>query len=49
MKITLPAFGKVRDGMDVVDSIANDTPTLDGNGTVASTDQPRIVAIRMLD
>ena len=43
------AFGKVRDGMDVVDSIANDTPTLDGNGTVASTDQPRIVAIRMLD
>jgi len=43
------AFGKVRDGMDVVDGIANDTPTRDDNGSVAPADQPRIVAIRMVD
>lgn len=43
------AFGKVRDGMDIVDGIANDTPTRDDNGSVAPADQPRIVAIRMAD
>ena len=43
------AFGKVTEGMDVVDAIAENTPLQDSNGTVATADQPRIISIRMDD
>lgn len=43
------AFGKVTEGMDVVDAIAENTPVQDSNGTVAVEDQPRISSIRMDD
>ena len=43
------AFGKVTEGMDVVDAIAEKTPVQDGNGTVAPDDQPVITSIRMDD
>lgn len=43
------AFGKVTEGMDVVDAIAETTPVQDSNGTVAAEDQPKIVSIRMDD
>ena len=43
------AFGKVTEGMDVVDAIAENTPVQDGNGTVAPDDQPVIESIRMDD
>ena len=38
------AFGKVTDGMDVVDELA-DTPVLDRNGTVKPDDMPVILSI----
>lgn len=43
------AFGKVTEGMDVVDAIAANTPVQDDNGTVAPEDQPKITSIRMDD
>ena len=43
------AFGKVTEGMDVVDAIATTVPVQDSNGTVAPDDQPRITSIRMDD
>ena len=43
------AFGKVTDGMDVVDSIAENTPVIDSNGTVEAANQPKIVSIKMVD
>lgn len=43
------AFGKVTDGMDVVDAIAQKTPVQDSNGSVAAADQPRITRISMVD
>ena len=43
------AFGKVTDGMDVVDAITQQTPVQDSNGSVAAADQPRIVRIAMVD
>lgn len=43
------AFGKVTEGMEVVDAIAEKTPVQDGNGTVAPADQPKIVSIKMDD
>jgi peptidyl-prolyl cis-trans isomerase B (cyclophilin B) len=43
------AFGKVTEGMDVVDAIAENVPVQDANGTVAAADQPRITSIRMDD
>ena len=42
------AFGRVTEGMDVVDAIAL-TPVQDSNGTVAADDQPKITSIRMDD
>ena len=39
------AFGHVTDGMDVVDTICEDTPVQDNNGTVAAEDQPVITSI----
>lgn len=43
------AFGKVTEGMEVVDAIAQNTPVQDANGTVAPEDQPKITSIRMDD
>lgn len=43
------AFGKVTDGMDVVDALAQNTPVQDDNGTVAHDDQPKITSITMVD
>ena len=43
------AFGKVTEGMEVVDAIAENTPVEDANGTVAVENQPRITSIRMDD
>jgi peptidyl-prolyl cis-trans isomerase B (cyclophilin B) len=43
------AFGHVTSGMEVVDAIAENTPVLDGNGTVAKKDQPVITAVRVID
>lgn len=42
-------FGHVTDGMDVVDAICDATPVQDSNGTVASSDQPKITKITILD
>ena len=42
------AFGKVTDGMDVVDKLAK-VPVLDDNGTVEKKNQPKITSIRMDD
>ena len=43
------AFGRVTDGMEVVDAICENTPVEDGNGTVAWWNQPVITSIRILD
>ncbi len=43
------AFGKVTEGMDVIDAIATTTPVQDDNGTVAAESQPRIASVRMDD
>ena len=43
------AFGHVTSGIEVVDAIAENTPVLDGNGTVAKKDQPVITAVRVID
>jgi peptidyl-prolyl cis-trans isomerase B (cyclophilin B) len=43
------AFGRVTDGIEVVDAIVEQTPVQDSNGTVAGEDQPRITSIRMVD
>ena len=41
------AFGHVTQGMDVVDAICENTPVVDGNGTVKSGAQPVIESITM--
>ena len=43
------AFGHVTSGMDIVDSIANNTPVVDNNGTVLKEDQPVIETINVID
>lgn len=43
------AFGKVTDGMDVVDEICENVEVVDGNGTVADGQQPVIESIKILD
>ena len=40
------AFGKVTDGMDIVDKLA-ETPVKDNNGTVAPSDMPVIKSIKI--
>jgi len=40
------AFGKVTDGMEIVDKLA-ETPVKDNNGTVAQSDMPVIKSIRI--
>ena len=43
------AFGKVTEGIEIVDKICEDTQVVDGNGTVEKADQPVIESIRMKD
>lgn len=43
------AFGNVTSGMDVVDSICENTPTTDSNGTVPKESQPKISKITVTD
>ena len=39
------AFGQVINGMEVVDAICENTPVVDGNGTVLAENQPKIISI----
>ena len=43
------AFGKVTEGMEIVDAICQNTPVTDSNGTVTRENQPVITAIREED
>lgn len=43
------AFGKVTEGMEIVDKICEDIQTEDDNGTVLSENQPIINSIKMTD
>lgn len=43
------AFGKVTEGIEIVDKICEDTQVIDGNGTVEKAEQPVIESIRMTD
>ncbi len=43
------AFGKVTDGMDVVDQIVKDANPTDSNGTIAAANQPVITSIVVID
>lgn len=43
------AFGRVTEGMDIVDKICEDTPVQDDNGTVDKGDQPTITSIQVID
>lgn len=40
-------FGRVTDGMDIVDKICDDTPVTDTNGTVEKENQPVINSIKI--
>ena len=42
-------FGKVTEGMDIVDKICKDTPVEDDNGTVKPANQPVMESIRIMD
>lgn len=43
------AFGKVTEGMEIVDKICEDTPVTDDNGTVKAEDQPKIESVKVID
>lgn len=43
------AFGWVTEGMDIVDEICSKVPVQDDNGKVNSSDQPVIVAVKVVD
>ena len=43
------AFGKVTEGMEIVDQICEKTPVVDGNGKVEADKQPKIEAIKVID
>lgn len=43
------AFGKVTEGIEVVDQICEKTPVTDGNGTVEKKNQPKIESIKVVD
>ena len=43
------AFGKVTDGMEVVDKICENVIPVDNNGTVLKNEQPIIETIKMID
>ena len=43
------AFGKVTEGMEIVDKICEDVVPVDNNGTVLKSKQPLIESIKMID
>ena len=43
------AFGKVTEGMEIVDKICEDTPVTDDNGTVKAEEQPKIESVKVID
>ena len=43
------AFGKVLEGMEVVDAICQNTPVTDRNGTVEKANQPVITSIKRIE
>ncbi len=43
------AFGKVTEGMGIVDKICEDTPVTDNNGTVEAAKQPKIESVKVID
>lgn len=43
------AFGKVTDGIEIVDKICEEATPTDSNGTIEKENQPVITSIRMLD
>ena len=43
------AFGKVTEGMEIVEKIAKNTPVTDSNGTTLAKDQPVIESIKITD
>lgn len=43
------AFGKVTDGIEIVDKLCEDTQVEDSNGTVLKENQPVIEKITMID
>ncbi len=43
------AFGKVTEGIEVVDQICEKTPVTDDNGTVEKKDQPKIESVKVVD
>ena len=43
------AFGKVTEGMDVVDKICDDAKPIDNNGTIEKENQPVIESIKFID
>ena len=43
------AFGKVTEGIEIVDRICASTPVTDGNGSVAKANQPVITAVRVVE
>ena len=42
-------FGTVTEGMEIVDKICEDTPVIDGNGTVEAENQPVIESVTVVD
>lgn len=42
------AFGKVLEGMEIVDQICENVPTQDDNETVSPEDQPKITSIKLI-
>ena len=43
------AFGKVTEGIEIVDQICAQTPVTDSNGSVAKANQPVITAVRVVE
>ncbi len=43
------AFGKVTEGIEIVDKICEETPVIDGNGSVDPKDQPVIESIVIIE
>ena len=43
------AFGRVTEGMDIVDKIASDAKPIDTNGTIPYEEQPIIESIKVID
>ncbi|MBQ2689995.1 MAG: peptidylprolyl isomerase, partial [Solobacterium sp.] len=43
------AFGRVVEGMDVVDAVCRDARPVDNNGTISPEEQPRILSIKRTD